>query len=159
MNQQNAKLSCRTQLLLFAFAGALSLLSCEEDGQNRLESLYEEDPSQLQSLKVTATAYNSLAEQTKANQPNLAAWGDTLKPGMKAIAVSRDLIPIGLGHNAEVKIKGLPGTYKVMDKMNARWKKKIDIYMGVDKEAAKQWGKKKAEIYWLGEEEKAEASE
>jgi hypothetical protein len=43
------------------------------------------------SLRVTATAYNSLPGQTD-NTPDLAAWGDRLRPGMKAIAVSRDLL-------------------------------------------------------------------
>ncbi|MCK5876664.1 MAG: 3D domain-containing protein [Candidatus Marithrix sp.] len=96
---------------------------------------------------VTATAYNSLPGQTDST-PNLAAWGDILKPGMKSIAVSRDLIPKGLSHNARVKIEGFDGTYVVLDKMNKRWKKKIDIYMGKDAKAARQWGKKKVNIKW-----------
>ena len=50
-----------------------------------------------QSLKVTASAYNSMLGQTDST-PNIAAWGDTLKPGMKSIAVSRDLIKRGLTH-------------------------------------------------------------
>jgi 3D (Asp-Asp-Asp) domain-containing protein len=32
--------------------------------------------------------------------------------------------------------------------MNKRWKKKIDIYMGNNKEKAKKWGEKKVTIYW-----------
>lgn len=100
-------------------------------------------------LKVTATAYNSVNWQTKAGNPALAAWGDTLKPGMKAIAVSRDLIDSGLVHNTEVKIKGLDGTYLVKDKMNRRWRLKIDIYMGEDVGKAREWGKKKVEISWV----------
>ncbi|MFZ6052761.1 hypothetical protein ABHV44_12165 [Flavobacteriales bacterium DA487] len=100
-------------------------------------------------LKVTATAYNSVNWQTKAGDPTIAAWGDTLKPGMKAIAVSRDLIDSGLVHNTEVKIKGLDGTYLVKDKMNRRWKMKIDIYMGEDVEKAREWGKKKVTISWV----------
>jgi len=43
-----------------------------------------------QTIEVTATAYNSLAYQT-SSQPNITAFGDSLKPGMKCIAVSRDL--------------------------------------------------------------------
>jgi hypothetical protein len=39
------------------------------------------------------------------------AWGDTLEPGMKAIAVSRDLIRLGLVHNTYVTIEALPGRY------------------------------------------------
>ncbi len=106
-----------------------------------------------QSLKVTASAYTSSVGETD-DTPNLAAWGDTLKPGMKSIAVSRDLIDMGLTHNQEVTIEGLDGTYLVLDKMNKRWKKKIDIYMGEDVEKARQWGKKEVVIHWTVEEKK-----
>lgn len=104
-------------------------------------------------LKVTATAYNSLPEQTHKNHAAITAWGDTLKPGMKSIAVSRDLIKMGLDHNTEVKIKGLDGTYKVLDKMNKRWEKKIDIYFGLDRDRALEWGKKQVEITWYTKED------
>ena len=99
------------------------------------------------SLEVVATAYNSLPGQTN-DQPNIAAWGDRLEPGMKAIAVSRDLIPLGLGHRAVVRISGLPGEYVVLDKMAKRWTHKIDIYMGEDVEAARRWGRRKVRIEW-----------
>ena len=99
------------------------------------------------SLVVTATAYNSLPEQTDA-EPHLAAWGDPLAPGMKVIAVSRDLIPVGLDRHTPVKIEGFPGTYLVLDKMHKRWEKRIDIYMGHDLEAARAWGKRQVEISW-----------
>jgi 3D (Asp-Asp-Asp) domain-containing protein len=99
------------------------------------------------SLVVTATAYNSLPEQT-SDEPHLAAWGDRIAPGMKVIAVSRDLIPEGLDRRATVKIKGLPGVYLVLDKMHERWQKRIDIYMGHDLAAARAWGKRKVEIRW-----------
>ena len=98
-------------------------------------------------LAVTATAYNSLPGQTDA-EPHLAAWGDPLAPGMKVIAVSRDLIPLGLDHRTSVKIEGLPGVYLVLDKMNKRWEKRIDIYMGNDLDAARTWGKRRVEISW-----------
>lgn len=104
-----------------------------------------------QSLKVTASAYTSSVGETDST-PNLAAWGDTLKPGMKSIAVSRDLIDMGLTHNQEVRIEGFDGTYRVLDKMNKRWTKKIDIYMGNDVKKARQWGKQEVVIYWTVEE-------
>jgi len=97
-------------------------------------------------IKVTATAYNSTESQTKKGNPNLSAWGDTLKPGEKAIAVSRDLIEKGLNHNTRVKIEGLEGEYLVKDKMNKRWRNRIDIYMGLDEEAAREFGKQQVEI-------------
>ena len=104
-----------------------------------------------QSLQVTASAYTSSVGETDLT-PNKAAWGDTLKPGMKSIAVSRDLIKRGLTHRQEVRIEGFNGTYRVLDKMNKRWENKIDIYMGNDVEKAKQWGKQQVVIYWIDEE-------
>lgn len=99
-------------------------------------------------LKVTATAYTSHVNQTDST-PNIAAWGDRLKPGMKVIAVSRDLLNVyGLKHKQKVRIKGLEGEYLVLDKMNKRWRKKIDIYMGMDKKKAFRWGRRKVEILW-----------
>lgn len=95
--------------------------------------------------EVTATAYNSLAYQT-SSQPNITAFGDSLKPGMKCIAVSRDLLALGLKHNTLVTIEGLEGIYLVKDKMNRRWKNRIDIYMDNDVKAAKKWGRKKVTI-------------
>lgn len=101
-----------------------------------------------QRLHVTATAYTSHVDQTDST-PNIAAWGDRLKPGMKVIAVSRDLLKVyGLKHKQKVRIKGLEGEYLVLDKMNKRWRKKIDIYMGMNKKKAFRWGRRKVEIYW-----------
>ncbi|MBK6265455.1 3D domain-containing protein [Marivirga sp. S37H4] len=104
-------------------------------------------------LKVVATAYNSLEAQTTRGNAAIAAWGDTLKPGMKVIAISRDLIDSGLAHNTEVLIEGLDGTYIVKDKMNRRWTNKIDIYMGEDVTEARDWGRQKVEIYVPVEDE------
>ena len=96
-------------------------------------------------LEVIATAYNSLAYQTNSN-PNITAFGDSLKPGLKYTAVSRDLIDSGLVHNTKVKIKGFDSLFTVKDKMNRRYRKRIDIYMGVDVKKARNWGKQKVEI-------------
>jgi hypothetical protein len=52
---------------------------------------------------VTATAYNSLSYQTDSN-PYITAFGDSLKPGLKYIAVSRDLYRMDLKHNIPVNI-------------------------------------------------------
>jgi 3D (Asp-Asp-Asp) domain-containing protein len=97
------------------------------------------------SMAVTASAYNSTPAQT-ANHFSLAAWGDTLRPGMKCIAVSRDLLNMGFEQNTQVKIPGLRGIYLVKDKMHYRWRKRIDIYMGRDIAKAREWGVKKLEI-------------
>ncbi len=104
--------------------------------------------SSRRTMVVTASAYNSLPSQTTKKNPTLAAWGDTLKPGMKAIAVSRDLLKMGMTRNTRVKIQGMKGTYRVLDKMNKRWRKKIDIYMGTNVKAARRWGRRKIKISW-----------
>nr|MBI1231005.1 hypothetical protein [Cytophagales bacterium] len=104
---------------------------------------------ETKTIEVTATAYNSVESQTKKGDAVTAAWGDKLKPGIKAIAVSRDLLKEeGIEYGAEVRIDGLPGTYKVLDKMNKRWEKKIDIYMGENIARAREWGKQNVEITW-----------
>lgn len=96
---------------------------------------------------VTATAYNSVRGQTNS-EPSVAAWGDRLKPGMKAVAVSPDLVNEGLNRGTTLRIEGLKGKYAVLDKTASRFTKRIDIYMGVDIEKAKQFGVKKLRIYW-----------
>ena len=105
----------------------------------------EEDPYIWKEIKVKATAYNSLRYQTSLN-PSIAAWGDSLKPGMKCIAVSRDLIKLGLKHNTPVKIQGLDSIYLVKDKMHRRKRNQIDIYMGKDVKKAKNWGVQRLKI-------------
>jgi 3D (Asp-Asp-Asp) domain-containing protein len=63
---------------------------------------------------------------------------------MQCIAVSRDLLTIGINHNTKIKINGIDGIYLVKDKMNKRWKNKIDIYMGENIKEAREWGLKKS---------------
>jgi 3D (Asp-Asp-Asp) domain-containing protein len=100
-----------------------------------------------QPLVVTATAYNSLREQTDRH-PEIGAWGDRLRPGMRAIAVSQDLLSLGLVRGSRVRIEGLRGEYQVLDTMPRRWKRRIDIFMGHDVGSARQWGKRKVRIRW-----------
>jgi LysM repeat protein len=99
-------------------------------------------------LRVTATAYSSHRNQTDST-PFLAAWNNHLRPGMKVIAVSRDLLyKYGMRNGTKVRISGLPGIYRVRDKMNKRYKKRIDIYMGVNRRKALKWGRRSVVIYW-----------
>lgn len=118
-------------ILILIFA-----LSCKEKNSQKHE---------WKTLEVTATAYNSLSYQTDAN-PHITAFGDSLIPGLRCIAVSRDLLAMGLKHNTPVTIEGLEHLYLVKDKMHSRWRKKIDIYMGLNVKAAKNWGRKKVTI-------------
>ena len=108
---------------------------------------------EMETLEVTATAYTMAEAETKKGNIGLAAWGDQLEPGMKVIAVSRDLIDEGLTHGTEVQIEGLEGTFVVRDKMNRRWEQKIDIFMGRDRKRAREWGKREVTIRWVASAE------
>jgi 3D (Asp-Asp-Asp) domain-containing protein len=103
-------------------------------------------------LRVLASAYNSLRGQGQGDA-TIAAWGDRLRPGMLAIAVSRDLLDLGLGYGTRVRIEGLDGEYVVLDKMHRRWRRKIDLYMGTDRAAALRWGVREVRISWSPEGE------
>ena len=99
-------------------------------------------------LRVTATAYSSHKGQTDST-PFLAAWNNRLRPGMKIIAVSRDMLTrYGMKNGTKVRIGGLRGYYRVRDKMNKRYRKRIDIYMGLDRRRALRWGRRSVVIYW-----------
>ena len=99
-------------------------------------------------LRVTATAYSSHRAQTDKT-PFLAAWNNRLRPGMKIIAVSRDMLTrYGMRNGTRVRIAGLPGIYRVRDKMNKRYRKRIDIYMGLNRRKALRWGRRSVVIYW-----------
>lgn len=100
-----------------------------------------------ESLQVTATAYNSLPSQTQGD-PEIGAWGDRLDPNIQTIAVSRDLLELGLTHNTEVEIDGMDGSWLVRDKLNKRFTMRIDIYMDKDVEAAREFGKQTLTIRW-----------
>jgi 3D (Asp-Asp-Asp) domain-containing protein len=101
----------------------------------------------VRSVVVDATAYNSLPEQT-GEDPTLSASGHRLEPGMRAIAVSPDLVALGLVHGRKVRIDGLPGDWVVRDRMPGRWKRRIDVYLGDDLEAARAFGVRRVRIHW-----------
>jgi len=99
-------------------------------------------------LSVTATAYTSHRNQTDKT-PFLAAWNNRIRPGMKVIAVSRDLITkYGITNGRKVRISGLKGIYTVRDKMNKKWRRKIDIYMGTSRWRALRWGRRRVTLYY-----------
>jgi 3D (Asp-Asp-Asp) domain-containing protein len=100
----------------------------------------------LRELRVTATAFNSVAAQTDS-QPTLTASGERLRPGMRALAISRDLERAGLRFGTRVEVDGY-GEWVVLDRMAPRWRRKIDLYMGTDEAAAKRFGKRQVEIRW-----------
>ncbi|MBU3822201.1 3D domain-containing protein [Flavobacteriaceae bacterium XHP0103] len=106
-----------------------------------------EDKFNWESMIVTATAYNSTTRQTNSN-PHITAFGDSIFPGLNYIAVSNDLLKSRLKYNTPVKIEGLDSIYFVKDRMHSRWKNRIDIYMGLNVDAAKKWGRKKVTILY-----------
>ncbi len=102
------------------------------------------------SMWVTATAYCSRPEETSGD-PFVAAWGDRLDPDVKSIAVSRDLLDLGLQRNTKVWIEvdgREEGPWLVLDKMARRWTDRIDLYYGTDLKAAREWGKRRVRIHW-----------
>lgn len=97
------------------------------------------------SLEVTATAYTHHAGGA------LGTWDNPLPEDpddQRTIAVSRDLYAMGLRQGTRVRIAGRPGVYTVQDLMPAQWKRRIDIYMGGDRERARDWGRRTVEIQW-----------
>jgi 3D (Asp-Asp-Asp) domain-containing protein len=106
-----------------------------------------ENETPERSMIVTVTAYNSVPSQTDS-EPLVAAWGDRLKPGMKVVAVSRDLLQEGLSRGATLRIEGIEGEYLVLDKMATRFKRRVDIYMGGNVKKANQFGVRQLRIYW-----------
>jgi len=98
-------------------------------------------------LEVTATAYNAAPDQT-AGDPREGAWGDRLAPGTKAVAVSPDLLALGLERGDELRIEGLPGTWRVLDRMPDGEPRRIDVFMDDDVARAKRFGERRVRITW-----------
>lgn len=95
---------------------------------------------------VTCTVYNAVPSQTNSDPGHTASMFklDLRNPYKhKIIAVSRDLLkefPMG----TKVRIEGTSydGVYVVEDKMNKRYKKRIDILINTNMKIGK-WGKVK----------------
>jgi 3D (Asp-Asp-Asp) domain-containing protein len=132
-------MSARLLVASLVLAGLLIYASCS--------TIQKPLQGKQQSLLVTATAFNSLPKQGQGN-PNVGAWGDRIKPGVNAVAVSEDLVSLGLTRGTKVRIEEMKNEYVVLDRMPAKWKKRIDIYMGNDLKAARAWGKREVNIYW-----------
>ena len=96
---------------------------------------------------VIATAYNSHPGQTDGD-PFLTASGERLRPGMRALAVSPDLLAAGLEFGTRVRIEGVDGEWVVLDRMPSSRRRSIDLYFGLDEEAALRFGKRRVRIDW-----------
>ena len=98
-------------------------------------------------LWVTATAYNSVRGQTDSDAA-ITAFGIRLRPGMRIVAVSRDLEKLGLREGVRIRIDGVEGEWEVGDRMHQRWTRRIDVYMGLDVKSARGFGKRRVRIRW-----------
>ena len=148
-NQLNSKGSIKIgQKLVLPFAYRINDLVKQEQARAKKDTMHILAKPLGRQLKVTATAYTSHSNQTQGD-PFMGAWNNRLTPGQKVIAVSRDLLNYyGIKNGTKVRISGLEGYYTVRDKMNKRYQKRIDIYMGLDKKKALRWGKRSVSIYW-----------
>jgi len=103
----------------------------------------KEVPSALFSRIVTATAYTASVEECDST-PETTASNNPSRIG--TLAVSRDLEVLGLTLGKVIIVEGL-GPMMIEDRMNSRWKNRIDI-LHANKEAAKLFAKQKRKIYW-----------
>lgn len=124
-------LSRKQRLALVATSGLVTAFSAHAADQRML---------------VRATAYNSTPEQTDSRPFEPACTDAELHP--RTIAVSRDLFRAGLKCGTKVRIVGMKGEWTVVNKTARRHQKLIDIYMGTDVKAARQFGVKEVEIAW-----------
>ncbi|HEA30760.1 MAG TPA: hypothetical protein ENH91_12355 [Leeuwenhoekiella sp.] len=101
----------------------------------------------MKCMEVKASAYNSLSNQTRVGTDGkITAWGDTLNPDIPSVAISRDLIDSGMVHGTMLYIEGFSEPFKVNDKMNKRFNNKIDLHLGTDLKAAREFGNQKLNI-------------
>jgi LysM repeat protein len=145
---KDATTICKGKILLLPFEAQRQETERKRVAKKKKSSKLDLHAFGKRQLRVTATAYSSHGNQTDST-PFLAAWNNRLRPGMKIIAVSRDMLTkYGMRNGTKVRIGGLRGYYRVRDKMNKRYKKRIDIYMGLDRRRALRWGKRSVVIYW-----------
>lgn len=109
--------------------------------------------SQVRTLPVTLTAYSSTEDQTD-DTPYITASNKPVRNGI--IAVSHDLMTEwGLNFGQRVLIPG-HGLYEVQDRMNRRWRKKVDIWQH-DREAAKLFGRQRGVLIWMAKKTSEES--
>jgi 3D (Asp-Asp-Asp) domain-containing protein len=106
-----------------------------------LSAVWAEHPC----VTVDISAYTSDPSETNEN-PHLTASGEKVKSGDKVVAVSRDLEAAGFTFGKYITIENLPGQYEVADRTHERWEKRVDLYMGNDKDRALEWGVKTRKV-------------
>lgn len=104
----------------------------------------------IRSAPVTLTAYSSTTGQCDST-PFITASDQSVRIGI--IAVSDDLMEeMGLRFGQRVLIPGY-GLFEVQDRMNPRWKRRVDIWQENNK-VAKLFGSRPGTLIWVGETEK-----
>ena len=107
-------------------------------------------PNPCPVVPVTVTAYSPTEEECDSD-PNITAYQKPVKEG--TIAISRDLEEeFGWSLGDKVHLKGI-GVFEVWDRMNPRWKKKVDIFFH-DTEKAVSFGVKQARVLKVEKREK-----
>lgn len=103
------------------------------------------DREKIELTSVTVSAYSSTKDQTD-DTPFVNAHGSDVFVGQ--VAVSRDLMSDGLTFGSVVWIPEV-GLLRVTDVMNARWKRRMDVWCP-SREAAKRFGvKDDATVVWM----------
>jgi len=128
-------------LLFVALMSANINASARELNNDVNEQLESKAAKLIAQKKLTELAYKRLLEISEKNAQikKLKDAANKAKP---------QLIKASYNSVSNNSIKGLKGEYLVLDKMNKRWRKKIDIYMGMNKKKAFRWGKRNVEIFW-----------
>jgi 3D (Asp-Asp-Asp) domain-containing protein len=98
----------------------------------------------FKTMTVTATAYTAREEECNS-EPWITASGTPSRVGV--IAVSRDMEKLGIKLGDVIIIKGM-GMFRVEDRMNKRWKNRVDI-LHANLQAAKLFAKRQVEIMWF----------
>jgi 3D (Asp-Asp-Asp) domain-containing protein len=55
---------------------------------------------------------------------------------------------MGLTPGRTLRIEGLDGEWRVLDRMPDRWTRRIDLFMDTDAEAARAWGERRVRVSW-----------
>jgi hypothetical protein len=96
---------------------------------------------------LTVAAF-SIALRGPGEDPVRGKWGDELKPGIKAVAVSPDLVARGLSQGTRVRIEGLPSAYRVRDQLPDGTRERIEIFMGTDAASVARFGEQRMRVWW-----------
>jgi 3D (Asp-Asp-Asp) domain-containing protein len=134
-------------------SGATAANTTQTETIGRLDDpsfLFSRPTTARKTLRVKALAYTGCSAKKTKHAPRAVrgAWGDSLTSEVKAVAVSPDLLEMGLDRGDTIRIEGLPGEYKVLDIMHGRHAKAIDIYYGDDQCGAMEWGSRSLTITW-----------